>query len=255
MLRNRISCVAAVVAAAAGLGVTAPASADISDIVLRIEATNEMGTAFFEGHLSDGTFYPEGHEYIWESRSPIMMLNQAGQVIAAFNNGRVRCVDDPIVQVNFSVSAGSLTTVFTVTSPLLSFASIASAEGRASGGVTATDTDGDGATMMPVGSPGLYTSRYNGFVPGGTLFADLIAGPVTAAAFSSNTANDSSPGGGLFSPIAGAVSDMSARYRFSLTPNDEASGTSTYEIRPIPAPGALALLGLGGLLAARRRRH
>jgi MYXO-CTERM domain-containing protein len=46
---------------------------------------------------------------------------------------------------------------------------------------------------------------------------------------------------------------MSARYRFSLTANDEASGTSSFEI--VPAPGAIALLGMGGLLAARRRRH
>jgi uncharacterized protein (TIGR03382 family) len=254
MHRNRLSYVASAVIAAAGLGVTAPAMADISDIVLRIEATNQLGSAVFEGHLSDGTFYP-GNEYIWESNTPIMMLSQTGQLIASFNAGRVRCVDDPVVQLNFSVSAGSLTTVFTITSPLLSFASINQAEGRASAGVTGTDTDGDGVVVMPASQPGLYTSRYNGALPGGTLFADLLTGPISAPAFSSNSGNDSFPGGGAFSAIAGAVSDMNSRYNFSLTANDEASGTSTYEIRPIPAPGALALLGLGGFLASRRRRR
>lgn len=249
MLRNRLSFVTAAIAGAA---LATPALADISDIVLRIEATNEMGTAVFEGHLSDGTFY-EGGEYIWESRTPIMMLNQAGQVIATLNNARVRCVEDPVVQVNFSVSAGSLMTAFTINSPLLSFATITNAAGRASAGVTATDTDGNGATVASAGQPELYLSQYNGFVPSGTLFADLIPGPVVAAAFDSAAASESSPGGGLYSPIANPVSNMSARYAFTLTANDEASGTSTYEI--IPAPGALALLGLGGLAATRRRRH
>lgn len=249
MLRKRLTFVTAAIAGAA-LGT--PAVADISDIVLRIEASNEMGTAVFEGHLSDGTFY-DGGEYIWESRTPIMMLNQAGQVIATLNNARVRCVEDPVVQVNFSVSAGSLMTSFTINSPLLSFGTIDNAVGRASAGVTVTDTDGDGATVAAAGQPALYLSQYNGFVPGGTLFADLISGPVMAAAFDSATANASSPGGGNFSPIGDPVSDMSARYRFTLTANDEASGTSTYEI--VPAPGTIALLGLGGLLAARRRRH
>jgi MYXO-CTERM domain-containing protein len=249
MLRNRLSFVTAAVAGAA---LATPAIADISDIVLRIEATNEMGTAVFEGHLTDGDFYPGG-EYIWESRTPIMMLNQAGQVIATLNNARVRCVEDPVVQVNFSVSAGSLMTAFTINSPLLSFATINSAVGRASAGVTATDTDGDGATVAAAGQPALYLSQYNGFVPSGTLFADLIAGPVSAPAFDSQTASGSSPGGGGFSPIADPVSDMSARFNFTLTANDEASGTSTYEI--IPTPGVIALLGLGGLVATRRRRH
>lgn len=252
MARNRFTFVTAALAGAVGLGLASPALADISDIVLRIEATNEMGTAVYEGFLSDGVFY-DGGEYIWESRTPIMMLNQSGQVIATFSNARVRCVEDPVVQLNFSVVAGSLDTTFTITSPLLSFAALDPATGRATAGVSVTDTDGNGATMSTDGDPSLYTSRYNGAVPGGTLFADLLDGPVTAPAFDSATDSESFPGGGLFAPIAGPVSDMSARFRFELTANDEASGTSSYEI--IPAPGAVALIGLGGLLAGRRRRR
>jgi hypothetical protein len=239
-------------AGAVGLGLAAPAFADISDIVLRIEATNEMGTAVYEGHLSDGTFY-DGGEYIWESRTPIMMLNQAGQVIATFNNARVRCVEDPVVQLNFSVAAGTLNTTFTITSPLLSFGAIDPASGRATAGVTVTDTDGNGGSIAPDVQPSLYTSRYNGAVPGGTVFADLLGAPVAAAAFDSASASASFPGGGAYAPIAGPVSDMSSRFRFTLTANDEASGTSSYEI--IPGPSTLALLGIGGLVAGRRRRH
>src|SRR5262245_3426116 len=145
MARNRLSFVLAATAGVVGLGLASPALADISDIVLRIEATNEMGTAVYEGHLSDGNWY-EGGEYIWESRTPILMLNQSGQTIATFNNARVRCVEDPVVQLNFSVISGSIDTTFTISSPLLSFAAINPASARASAGVTVTDTDGTGAS-------------------------------------------------------------------------------------------------------------
>jgi hypothetical protein len=252
MLRNRLSIMFAAAAGGVGLGLAAPANADISDIVLRIEATNQMGTSVYEGHLADGDWMPGG-QFIWESSTPITMRNQAGQIVAEFNGATIRLVEDPVVQLNFSVSAGSADTTFTISSPLLSFAAIDPASGRASAGVSITDTNGDGATISPVGQPGLYTSQYNGAVPSGTLFADLLTGPVVAGAFDSNSASASSPGGGLFTAIGTPVSDMSARFHFSLTANDQASGTSTFEI--VPAPGAVTLLALGGLFAGRRRRH
>jgi MYXO-CTERM domain-containing protein len=245
--------VAAVIAGAAGLSLTAPASAEITDVVIRIEATNSLGTGVFEGYLSEGSWQPGG-VFVWERATPMNFVNAQGEVIASMNAGRVRVINDPVVQLNFSVSAGTLDTSFVISSPLLSFPTINQAEGRATAGVTVTDTDGNGATLSGGRSP-LYTSRYNGLVPGGTLFTNLIAGPVTAAAFDSATDSESFPGGGAFAPIAGPVSDMSARFAFTLSANDEASGTSSYEIREVPAPGAVALLGLGGLIAARRRRH
>lgn len=252
MLRNRLSCVAAVIAGAAGLNLAAPANAEITDVVIRIEATNARGTGVFEGYLSEGSWQPGG-VFVWERAAPMNFVNAQGEIIASMNSGRVRVINDPVVQLNFSVSAGTLDTSFVISSPLLSFPTIDPAQGRATAGVTVTDTDGNGASLTANGQPSLYTSRYNGLVPGGTLFADLIDGPVVAAAFDSATDSDSFPGGGMFSPIGVAVSDMSARFAFTLTANDEASGTSSYEI--VPAPGAVALLGLGGLLAARRRRH
>ena len=53
--------------------------------------------------------------------------------------------------------------------------------------------------------------------------------------------------------MPGAVSDISSRFSFTLSANDIASGTSIFTV-VIPSPGSAALLGLGGLVAIRRRR-
>jgi uncharacterized protein (TIGR03382 family) len=43
------------------------------------------------------------------------------------------------------------------------------------------------------------------------------------------------------------------QFRFSLTAGDSASFTSIFVVEAIPAPGALALMGLAGLRSRRRR--
>lgn len=253
MLRNRLACVTAVLAGTMGFGL-ASASAAISDVVIRIEASNSLGTAVYEGSVGQGS-WQDGGVFRWNSTGPINLMSSDGQIIATFNGGNVRIIEDPVIQLNFSVSAGSLDTTFTISSPLLMFPTIAEAEGRASAGVSVTDTNGDGATLSPHMQPGLYMAHYNGLAPTGTLFSDLLTNPVVAGAFDTASASDSSPGGGAFSPIGVPLNDQSARFRFTLSANDQASGTSTYETRPIPAPGAVALLGIAGLVARRRRRN
>jgi hypothetical protein len=55
------------------------------------------------------------------------------------------------------------------------------------------------------------------------------------------------------SSIAGLVTDIQAEYQFTLSANDSASGTSRFEVVPEPVAMHLALLGIVGLLLARRR--
>ena len=76
-----------------------------------------------------------------------------------------------------------------------------------------------------------------------TFLASLAAG-----AWGSNSISES-----LGFATIGNVYDMSAQYAFGLTANDQASGTSVWVTQEIPAPGALALLGVAGLVARRRR--
>lgn len=239
-------------AAAALVGLAAVANADFSDIIFRIEATNANGSGSFVGHLGDGRFYEDG-SYDWRS-GHIDITDDTGNIIASLDNAYLFLRDDPEVTLNFQVTAGALDTAFTITSATVSFLPI-QGEGRAAAGISITDVNGGGATLTGTHNNGAaYLAQYNGAVPNGTNFASLLSDPVVAGEFDSADDNEEFPGGGLYTPIAGLVDDMSARWKFSVSRGDAASGTSTYIINIIPSPSSLALLGLGGLLAARRRR-
>jgi hypothetical protein len=52
--------------------------------------------------------------------------------------------------------------------------------------------------------------------------------------------------------VIGSTSEIGIRVNFSLTPGDSVTVTGVFGV--IPAPGALALLGIAGLAGSRRRR-
>ena len=54
--------------------------------------------------------------------------------------------------------------------------------------------------------------------------------------------------------VAAAAYNLAFGAGFSATAGDAGSPTGNIKLTVIPAPGSLALLGLGGLMAARRRR-
>jgi len=246
--------VASIVALMAGTS----ASADISNVVFTIRAesaSNPAEYAEYSAILADGYRDPTNGDYSWGITQPVEMFTATGVPIARLMGASVFCRDDPQVNLNFSVFAGSVDTVFTITSPTLSFGTLAQAVGRTSAGFTITDLDGNGVFLSDWNGNNVYTSRYNGAVPGGTLFHNSFLGTYgTGTPGDSFSTDDNYPGGGNYVPIADPVSDMSSRFRFTLTSNDIASGTSVYEIVPVPAPSAVTLLGLGGILVARRRR-
>lgn len=256
---GKLPLVAALLASAAA----SVASADISDVVLRIEAesTDEFGVvrrgafeAFLDLSDDAGYWNPDTMEYNWSLPNSVSIFAQDGTMLGGIGSASVYCREDPQVDVNFSVFAGALNTTFTITSPTLSFATLSNTAGRTSAGFSLTDLDGDGVNISGWNGNSIYTSRYNGAVPGGTTFHDHFVGTFgTPDPFGSFSTSENNPLAG-FVPIVPDVSDMSARFRFTLSANDLASGTSVYEIIPIPSPSAMALLGLGGLLAARRRR-
>lgn len=237
------------IAVTAGMVVLAGAAtswADIGDPAVTFEASNSMGSGSFTVSLDDGAW--DGDSWSWILVHPVEIKNDAGQVLLTLSQGSAYYQNDPVVSLGFSAAAGAADTHFTITSSTVSFPTINNAQGRASAAVTLTESNGDTATLsgfFPGGK--LFDARYNGL----NTFADLLAGPYTKGAFGSTSDSDEFPGGGGFASI-GAVSDISVQWDFELSAKDQASGTSVFVV--VPAPGALCLIGLGGLASTRRRR-
>ncbi len=235
---------ASVIGAMAGV-----ANAGLSQIVLEIQAevNGQIGT--FSVPQSAGTW--SGTSFNWHLTQPTPIMSSTGSQLGIVTDASVFVLEDPVVSVNFNIASTSQNTNFTISSPLLSFPTMTGAQGAASAAVTVTDLGGDGAVLTPMGS-GAYRAGYNGLIPGGTQFASLLASPVVAAPFSTANANQDFPGGGAFVPIAGTVDDISARWQFTMSADDLASGTGVFTV--VPAPSALGLVVVGGLVGSRRRR-
>lgn len=251
-MANKIS--ALCVAATGALSLSGYASASVTDPYIFIRATNASGTGTLSIPVADTTPGPGG-SILFSLASPVDIMS-GPTVIASITqlNSTVRPLagaQPNTITMSFTFFAGSSTTRFEVESTLFTFDPLLTEAARATAGVTVTDSDSNGVTATGNGPNGtFYNARYNG--QPGTTFANLISGPVSAAAGQSNTADDRSPPGSGFTTISGA-NDMSVKWDFNLSAGDQIGGTSAYLI--IPAPGAAALLGLAGLTLGRRNRR
>jgi subtilisin-like proprotein convertase family protein len=93
-------------------------------------------------------------------------------------------------------------------------------------------------------------------------FADTGADFWAAAAINPvapGTYHTSSEGSSAFTSLDAAFAGQNGNGNWTLTMNDQAAGDTGsitgWELRIVPAPSALALLGLGGLVAGRRNRR
>ncbi|MBI5864680.1 MAG: PEP-CTERM sorting domain-containing protein [Planctomycetes bacterium] len=260
MLRHQFSCarragLGVLVAVAAGVAVQG-ASADIIGDGITIIAINE-DTGAQDSMTFNVTQGADG-SWRWESSEARNFTN--GAVLNPVVSGQptasaVAFYEDPIVNLNFSVAAGSSTTTFMIGSALLTFPTINGATARASVGVSISDTLGDTGLLTGTGGTSgnaTYTAAYNGLagpIVSGTSYAEMIPS-VFAPAVQTGTASDAMPPIG-YAGIGTPVSSISSFIRFTLTPFDVASGTSTFEV--VPEPASLGLLLLGSLIAIRRR--
>jgi len=236
-----------VAALAAGLLVAFPATADVSNVVLRVAATNGRGGAAIEITADQGAWV--GDTFYWSTERPIE-ITSGDQLLATLREATLQVRSDPQVYLNFSVQAGDFDTDFVISSPLLSFPSIGTALGRASAAFTLMDFFDDGARLTGTGpTGGSYLAQYNGFVPGGTTFAERIPLIEVAPPQVLAVATFEEPLGAGYAAI-GQVSDMSAMFSFRLTAWDFASGSSNFEI--VPEPAGLLLVGIPLLLLRRR---
>ena len=162
---------------------------------------------------------------------------------------------DPFVQGTFSVSNDSSVTREYVVDFVLPISPAIPNASYIAGSVSGTITDSNGDGSATVASTG-GGSIYNAFIDGAPI-RTLLTGSsfgVSSAFGSTNFGPESFgyPIGSLTGP--GASTSIALQFRFSLSAGDTASFSSIFVVNPIPAPGAMALLAIGGLCARRRRR-
>jgi MYXO-CTERM domain-containing protein len=241
----------------AGLVITVQTAgaAELSDVVLTLEASNGRSQGYVEFTQADGWW--EGETFYWQTDQDIPIVDpDSGEVIGTFLSDAAACSyvvpedgvrSHPQVNLGFAMSAGETATAFTMRSALLSFPSICCPELRASGSINVTDVTGDGAQLDGMGpTGGACLAQYNGPVPNGTTFIEAIS-HIDALPFHTETGEFDSG----WMTIADTMSDMSLQISFTLSAGDSASGTST--LQEIPEPTAM-LLALAGLVLIRRRR-
>ncbi|MEC9374250.1 MAG: hypothetical protein VYC34_10420 [Planctomycetota bacterium] len=166
---------------------------------------------------------------------------------------------DPFVNAGIVLTNNSgMTQTFTFTvilpiAPAVTPASLIG--GTIQGGVTG---DAGGGTVSSVGSDPIYRAIVDGGFVGAP--AEMFSGrSVTVGAFQSGSFNPTEAFGNMPIPSAAgpaANTSIGIELRFTLTPGDQASFTSSFVLE-IPSPGALALMGLAAtaLFGPRPRRR
>ncbi|MGA0871725.1 MAG: hypothetical protein ACO3Y3_04765 [Phycisphaerales bacterium] len=111
--------------------------------------------------------------------------------------------------------------------------------------------DADGGSFGTIGSNAVWSASTNGMA-----IADLLTAPisVTTNPFQSALIGSASFGEPIPSaPGPNLMDSLEITLRFSLGAGDSAAFTSIL-VAQVPAPGAVALLGLAGFVGSRRRR-
>lgn len=254
-----------IIAATTALSIAAAASASVSDPALIIRAQSGANIDIFSvplGSLAGGAEVGSLQYTLPGS----LTLPNTGTRIQSLNLSYVPQnavpVQDNVISLGFTLWTGDSTTTFTISTGEFTLPGAPAVIARASANVGISDGHlfafPDGVANYAGGyGGGGYFAQTNGwfggdptYTPAGTAFG--IIGPAALAApFGSDS------GGGMIpnTVLGAAATSMSAQWSFSLTGGDQVGVTSTFTSSSIiPAPASAALLGLGGLLASRRRR-
>jgi len=225
-----------------------PALADVSSVFLRIDASTDTTSGFFEVMTSDVTYDPSADSYSWSGSN--ISIDDGVSQLASVQNFTMFVRQDPMITMLFGIQAAASDVSVVITSPLVSFPTLTNPDAVASMGLTLSDSDGSGNAALTgtAGTSGTlaYSAQYNGLAPGGTVFAEGISGLQVSTVAGSDDDNINSGS----QTIAGGVSDMSTQLSFDLSAMDSASGTGFFVI--VPEPSAFALLVLGFGLIRRR---
>jgi hypothetical protein len=181
----------------------------------------------------------------WKLAGPLVVRNHGG-VLGRLNDIQLDGLTDSVDAV-LHVVAGPSDTTFSITTSNVDVGTLVNPDVAASAGVTVTDRDGNGATLTgQLAGAKTYEAVYNG----STGWRQLVA---TTPTTNDDTAvtDDRTPLAG-HDMISATVSGIQTAWRFSLSANDSASGSSRFSIEAsadIPLLNRVGLLALVALLA------
>ena len=187
--------------------------------------------------LLDGRF---AHTGFWASNG---MLVQWSNLITAYTV--VNGVETAYVSGGFTIKNNNATT------PLVLDLSVLMAGSMGAGATYAGSAGGQGVNFSfnpgslgaTAGAP-VWAGLVNGAQVGGVITSTQTVNPFSLASFAPQS----------FSGSAGSVSGgVGMRLRLSISAGMESSFSGAFSVS-VPAPGAVALAGLAGLLGGRRRR-
>jgi len=185
----------------------------------------------------------------WSWSLPMPIEAYSGGLLLGTIDALTLTVDgDPGVSLAFAVTAGPGGLNFTWSGGPVAVPTYTNPIAYASAGITLTDLDSNGASLIGL-YPGskAYEAVYNTTVGWAYLLDNLTAGVDETAVRSGRQ-----PASGR-QTIFDTLTSIQSQFKFSLSANDQASGTSRFDVQPIPEP-ASALLLLSGLAVFLRRR-
>lgn len=223
---------------AAGLTATVANAAIVGDAFV-ISATNANGTFGIVVTQAQLTFEPLDSSYSYIYSGPAVVLAN-GVTVESFD---IFFQDDPTIAMTFVGFTGGLATSFSISSGALVFAPLVGQTAYAGSAMTLTGINGSNANLAGGFGGNAHLASFNT----GPFLVNIPSFGVANPNGTNSVSGDTGP---VF--VAGPVAGMQVDWNFAVDANDSVSLNSFFTITP--APGALGLLGVGGLLIARRRR-
>lgn len=146
---------------------------------------------------------------------------------------------DPQVDLRFEVVAGSSPSTITISSMVVGFAPLSNPQAVATSSLTLTGNSNGASLTGLFAGQNAYRATYNG----STDWA-YLNGSFSTGSWTSQTVSGRQPTVGLFT-INDTLTSIQSEYKFTLSAFDQASGTSTFYVQPVPEPLTMIAFGMG----------